>query len=272
MTMSYNGIVKIEPHQRDEGMIDLIYEGCDRIRLEGQGNQMDLIRSATSGWTATLTGGGATRVFKFNALTSRLVDSWMDAFGGGMMVQRRMKLTLENATSGQPTDCIFDSDRQDFSTERAAASAFLSRRGMTPPSSDFSLSDYFRPREIEHDGMSESRAGSTRHVSLLLGVDGTILPNANAATRFCEVCRAEPEELDPPRFMLDFKIIELEGPDSYAVFVRKINIETGKIVAQRESTVVGLDQTALTEAMQNSATQLETDGVTIGPLSDGKVQ
>ncbi|MCI2395580.1 hypothetical protein [Aliiroseovarius sediminis] len=160
---------------------------------------MDILRSATSGWTGTLTGGGATRVFRFNAVTPRVIDSWMDAFGGGMTVQRGMNLTLLDGTENQPVDCIFDSASQDVSRENAAA-------------------------------------------------EGT---------------------LDPPRRMLDFKIVEYDNPDSLSVFARVIDIETGKIIAQRESQVVGTDAEALTLAMQESAAQITADESAFGPLSDG---
>lgn len=270
VTMSSGGFVHIDPRNRNEGNVDLIYDGCDRIRMEGQGTRMDLVRSATSGWSATLTGGGATRVFKFNALTPRLIDSWMDGFGGGIMVQRGMKLTLVNGTEGQPVDCIFDGERQDFSRENVAAQAFLAVRGLTPPSSDFTPRDYFRAAEVEADVVTESRKGSTLQIRFLLGTGNAILPATRAAARFREICQAEKGELDPPRRMLNFKIHEVENPHGFDVFAQIIDLETGRIIAQRESEVVGLDNAALAEAMQDSAAQLGADGITFGPLSNGK--
>jgi len=117
VTLLASGMVHVEPRNRSEGTVDLTYDGCDRITISGQGMRMDILRSATSGWSGTLTGGGATRVFRFNAVTPRVIESWMDAFGGGMTVQRGMKLTLLDGTENQPVDCIFDSDSQDFSRE-----------------------------------------------------------------------------------------------------------------------------------------------------------
>lgn len=89
--MTASGMAHVEPRSRNQGTVDLIYQGCDRIAVVGQGMHMEIVRSAASGWSGTLPGGGATRVFRFNALAPRLVDSWMDAFGGGMTVQRGMK-------------------------------------------------------------------------------------------------------------------------------------------------------------------------------------
>lgn len=255
--------------QRDEGTVDLTYQGCDRIAMVGAGQRMDLIRSATSGWTATLTGGGATRVFNFNTLTPRLIDSWMVATGGGLMAQRGMKLTLESGTEGQPTDCVFDGDRQDFSAENAAARAFLASRGMTPPSSEFSPRDYFRAAEVEHDTASESRAGSTRHIRFLLGTGNAVLPGTREATRFREVCRADAGELDPPQRLLNFKIHPVLNPDGYSIVAQIIDIETGKILAQSESEVTGRGEDAIARGMQDSAAQLEAGGSEIGPLSSG---
>lgn len=272
VTISSAGVVQVAPHHKSEGTADLIYESCDRIRLEAQGQKMTLVRSATTGWSATVTGGGATRVFRFNTLTPRLVDSWMDAFGGGVTVQRGMNLTLDNATDGQPTDCIFDSDQQDFSRENAAASAFLAGRGLAPPSPDFVLKDYFRARETAYEHLDETRDGRTRHVSFMLSGDHKTLPTVRAATRFREICLADPGELDRPRYMLNFKIHKLENPDRYNVFAQIIDIDTrGLITAQKETIVEGHDETALTEAMTDAAAQIEADGVTIGPLSDGKL-
>ena len=249
--------------------MDLTYQGCDRIAVVGQGMRMEIVRSATSGWSGILT-GGATRVFRFNALTPRLIDSWMDAFGGGMTVQRGMKLTLVKWTEHQPVDCIFDGERQDFTRENAAARALMAARGLTPPSPDFALQDYFRAAEVENRTQTESRKGSARHVRFLLGSDDAILPATRSATRFREVCRAEDGALDPPRRMLDFKIVEIENPDGFSVFARIIDIESGKIVAQRESEVTGTGEDALARAMQDGTTQLAADGITLGPLSDGR--
>jgi hypothetical protein len=269
--MSGGGMVRIDPRNRNEGAVDLTYNGCDRITISGQGARMSLTRSATSGWTGTLTGGGATRIYKFNALTPRHIDSWMDAFGGGVTVQRGMKLTLLKGTDNQPVDCIFDGERQNFTLENTAARAFMAARGLTPPSPDFALQDYFRAAEIEHRTQTKSRKGSTRHIRFLLGAGNAILPATRAKTRFREVCTAEKGTLDPPRRVLDFKIIPVENPDGFDVFARVIDIETGKILAQRENEVTGTDDAALAAAMQDSAAQLAEDGMTVGPLSDGKV-
>lgn len=230
---------------------------------------MDILRSATSGWTGTLTGGGATRVFKFNAVTPRVIDSWMDAFGGGMTVQRGMKLTLLNGTENQPVDCIFDSASQDFSRENAAAEGFMALRGLIPPSPDFVPHDFFRASQVEGGTQTEVSKGNTLHIRFLLGHNNVILPTARAGTRFRAVCTADEGTLDPPRRMLDFKIVEYDNPDSLSVFARIIDIETGKIIAQRESHVAGADADALTLAMQESAAQIAADGSTFGPLSDG---
>jgi hypothetical protein len=262
-------MVYLDPRNRHEGTADLTYDGCDRITVAGQGMRMQITRSATSGWTGTLAGGGATRIFHFNAVTPRLIGSWMDAFGGGVTVQRGMKLTLLKGTEHQPVDCVFDADRQNFSRENAAARAFMAAQGLVPPSSDFSLQDYFRAADVENRTQPESRKGSARHIRFMLGDDGAMLPVARAAVRFREICRAEAGTLAPPRRMLDFKIVPIENPDGYTIFARVIDIETGKIIAQREGHVIGTGAEAMTLAMQDGAAQLIGDGVTFGPLSDG---
>lgn len=271
VTLTAPGGVVVLTRTRNEGMVDLTYEGCDRIAMVGQGVRMDLVRSATSGWTATLTGGGATRVFNFAALTPRLIDSWMVATGGGLMAQRGMKLALVSGTEGQPTDCIFDGERQDFSLENSAAQAFLAERGLAPPSPEFALSDYFRSTELEHDVVTESRKGSTRHISFLLGTGNAILPATRKATRFREICRAEDGELDPPRRLLNFKIHPVENPNGFKVFAQVIDLQTGKILGQAQSEVTGRDEGSLSRAMTNAAGKLEAGGTKIGPLSDGRV-
>ncbi|WP_458791240.1 hypothetical protein [Yoonia sp. MH D7] len=270
--MSASGIVQVDPRNRNEGTVDLTYDGCDRILIEGQGMRMPIIRSATSGWSGTLTGGGATRIFKFNALTSRQIDSWMDAFGGGMTVQRGMKLALVEATEHQPVDCIFDGERQDFTRENTAAQTFLAARGLTPPTPDFTPSDYFRATTLTTDLIDETRNTSSLHLRFLLGNSNAILPASRVATLFREVCQAEEGTLDPPRRMLDFKINELTNPARIEVFAQVVDIETGKIIAKRRAEIAGTDDAALAAAMQDGAAQLAEDGVTVGPLSDGKIR
>ncbi|GAW37217.1 hypothetical protein RA2_04293 [Roseovarius sp. A-2] len=237
--MSSAGMVQIDPRNRNEGTVDLIYDGCNRIVLEAQGQRMPIVRSATSGWSGTLSGGGAKRIYKFNALTPRHIDSWMDAFGGGMMVQRGMKLTLVKATEHQPVECIFDGDRHDFSRENSAARSFLAARGLTPPSTDFTLSDYFRASQLATDFIDETRNTSSLHLRFLLGSGDVILPATRAATRFREISRAEEGTLDPPRRMLDFTIFELKNPAGVEVFAQIVDIETGKILAKRRSEAPG---------------------------------
>ncbi|MCZ0814331.1 hypothetical protein N5A93_19100, partial [Roseovarius sp. EGI FJ00037] len=232
--------------------------------------RMDLIRSATSGWTAKLTGGGATRIFNFSALTPRRIDSWMVATGGGLTVQRGMKLTLETGTKGQPTSCVFDREQQDFSTENAAARAFLTEQGMSPPSTEFSPKDYFRAAETEHQVANQTRAGRTRHIRFLLGSGNSVLPAARGKTLFQELCGADPGDLDPPRRLLNFKYYPVENPDGYDVFAQIIDIETGKILAQAESKVVGRGEAALTLGMTDTVAQLEAGGAKIGPLGSGR--
>lgn len=270
--ISSSGIVHIEPHNKSEGTIDFIYEGCDRIKVEGQGMSMNLVRSANSGWNGTLTGGGATRVYNFDATTPRDISSWMDAFGGGIKVQRGMQLTLVNATEGQPTDCIFDGDRQNFSKENAAAQAFMSSRSLVPPSDDFSQRDYFLTTETEHDVVTESRKGSTMHIRFLMSSENAILPGTRNATRFREICQAEKGELEPPRRILNFKIHEIENPDGYIIIAQIMDIETGLVYAQRNATVIGRDSEAITEGMLETAAQMNANGDSFGPLTDGKTQ
>lgn len=269
VTLAADGGVHVLTRRRNEGTVDLTYQGCDRILMAGGGIRMDLVRSATSGWTARLDGGGATRVFNFSTLTPRQIDSWMVAMGGGLSAERGMKLTLETGTSGQPTSCIFDSDRQDFSTENAAARFFLAERGLTPPSSEFSPDDYFRATEAERQVANDSRAGSTRQIRFLLGSNNRVLPSTREKTQFQEFCHADPGDLDPPSLWLNFKYFPMESPDGYDVFAQIIDIETGKILAQAESQVLGRGDVSLTLGMSQAADQLEADGIKIGPLSAG---
>ncbi|AML51712.1 hypothetical protein [Falsihalocynthiibacter arcticus] len=212
--MSASGIIQIDPCNRNEGTVDLPYDGCDRIVIAGQGVRMPIVRTATSGWSSTLKGGS------------------------GMTVQRGIKLTLVAATEHQPVDC----ERQYLARENATAQAFLASPGPTPPTPEFTPSGYFRAAKLDNNFIDETHNTNSLHLRFLQGIGNAILPATRAATLFREVCRAEEGTLDPPRRMLDFKISEVEGTDD----------------------------TALAAAMQDGAAQLAEDGVTVGPLSDGK--
>lgn len=111
--------------------------------------------------------------------------------------------------------------------------------------------------------VSVSRNGSTLHLGILPGSDNAILPAIRTATRFREICRAKEGKLDPPRRPLDFKIYEVENPHGFNAFAQIIDIETGKSIDQRESKVVGLDDAALADPMQDAAEQL---GVMASPF------
>ena len=270
VTLAAGGVVVL-PRKRKEGIVHLTYESCDRVTLNGSGARMTLVRDGTGGgWTGRMTGGGATRVFQFQALTPRRLTSHMVAVGGGLTVQRGMELTLQTGTENQPTDCVFDTDSKDFSLMDGAAEAFMAARGLTPPTPDFSRRDYFRARETSHDVVQESRKGSVQHVSFLLGRDNAILPSTRGKTRFREACRSNKGELDPPRRMLNFKIHELAPPQRFDVFAQLIDIETGKILNQSEAIVEGTGEAALATAMGQAAAELEGTGVEIGGLSDGR--
>lgn len=272
VTITSSGGIHVEPHNKSEGTVDFIYDGCDRIKIEGQGMSMDLVRSANSGWNGTLKGGGATRIYNFNTIDHRTVDSWMDAFGGGIKVQRGMKLTLLEGTENQPTNCVFDGDRQNFTMENSAAKAFMTARGLVPPSADFSQRDYFQSKKVGRDLDLDYETEKTTHIQFLLGSGNSILPSTRDATLFREICRAEEGDLDPPRRMLSFQIHEVENPDGYNVFAQIVNVETGGIIAKRETTVAGRGSDAISKAMLDTAGQLDADGVKFGPLTDGKAR
>ncbi|WP_289069566.1 hypothetical protein [uncultured Aliiroseovarius sp.] len=180
-----------------------------------------------------------------------------------------MQLSLVNGTEHQSVDCIFDCERHDFMRQNTEARGFVSARGLAPPSPDFASQDYFRTSKDGED-LFEAHGGSSFRIVFLLGSDNAILPATRAATRFREICNAEDGTLDPPRRLLTFKINEVENPHGFDVFAQIVDIETGKILAQRESEVTGTDDAALAQGMQDAAAQLADDGANFGLLSDGK--
>ncbi|MGC9369357.1 MAG: hypothetical protein ACP5DX_07470 [Paracoccaceae bacterium] len=270
VTLAAGGVVVLN-RKRNEGPVHLTYQGCDRIEMTGGGARMTLVRNGSGGgWTGRMTGRGATRVFRFDALTPRLVTSQMVAVGGGLTVQRGMELTLQQGTENQPTDCIFDAERKDFSLMNGAAEAFMAARGLAPPSADFSMRDYFRARETAHRVAQDSRKGTGRHVSFLLGTGNAILPATRGKTRFGQLCRAGKGALDPPQRMLNFKIFEQSPPQRFQVFAQVIDLQSGKILSQSEAVVEGGGEATLAAAMGQAAAKLEGMGVRIGALSDGR--
>jgi len=270
-------IVVVSPRNRSVGPLHLTYDSCDRIRLVGDGQQMVLTPSATGdGWTGELTDSDARRVYNFDPVTPGLLMSHMTAVGrGGVTVNRGMRLTRISGTENQPEDCILDGDTQDLSVKDSAAEQFLRNRGLQPPEQDLSYRDYFRSNEsvrtetAEHYGIEHRTV--EENISYLLNIDREFLPASRAGTRQRLICSADPETVDPPRYLLDFKITRVEDPDGFVVFARVIDIETGAIQVQAEAETTGFGEANLAGAMGEAMSGLEGHGVEIGGMTDGIV-
>ena len=106
------------------------------------------------------------------------------------------------------------------------------------------------------DYVSHTRVGEgLDRVHVHLSHSNDIVPLRADSVSLNEICAGN-GWLEPPRWMLNYKIGR--ATDATYVFVQKIEIETGEIVAQREGVADGLGPDAVRSAMQEANAQLSS--------------
>lgn len=194
--------------------------------------------------------GGVAREFTFDVVHPRLMTGKMEAAGQGLALSRGLKLVYLSGQAPDMKGC------QDDPAEAALQSALSSpasavvdamqAHGLKPPAnSSLSPGDYIW-RTSDTDGSAK--------LAFLIGESGAIVPARRTPVTLEEICSGEAEKIDTPRRVLDFKIFTLD--DSSHVFVRVIDLQTGRILEQREGVVSRTGSKAIGEAAASAMTEL----------------
>jgi hypothetical protein len=207
-------------------------------------------------------GDGAARVLTLRVGDDRNLRGAMVASDGNMSVTRPLWFMLTAPSETRFEGCTDDSEGplspQGMSAEAAAVVNQLSNMGLSP-AEGLEFADYVTT--------SNPDAQSAR-VSLRLSLDNAILPRPEVAAEQMDdesaYCLGD-ERLDPTRQILEIKV-EYADDDPF-VFVRFIDVETGKILSQAEGVPniagEGALQSAITDGWQKLAPAVGqmTDGV-----------
>lgn len=231
---------------------------CDTAVLEGDGQRMVLHRQGPDHFQGQLDGGGAQRVFDVHFTSPAQAVALMQAQGGGLQGQRGMTLRLIEGSTTPPPAC-FDTAAKAGPMSRDARAAMLwaEAQGLAP-APGHEMAEYISDRAT----YDPRRDVVAHRVSFELDRDGKILPQPDEAERMAAFC--DPGLfLNPPRYLLNFKIFDL--PPGVSVFAQIIDIETGAITAQAEGEADGTTAEAVAAAMAEAHAGLGAQR--IGPMS-----
>lgn len=130
------------------------------------------------------------------------------------------------------------------------------------------LGDRMMPNDLQVSdfisGGQVASGGGTERVHVMLSGAGAILPLNPPELTLEELCAGETGLREPPREMLNFKIMRFENTTT--VFVQRIAVETGKITEQHETVARGEDQMAVASAIEQAIAALRQQP---GDFSDG---
>lgn len=240
--------------------LTLSVQDCDTATLEGDGQRMALVRRGADYFQGEINGGGAHRVFDIHFTTPAQAIALMTAQGGGLQGQRGMSLRLIEASATPAPSCSQSTTEEGpLSRDAEAAMLWAEARGLAP-ASGYDIGDYI----IAEATFDPRRDVVAHRVSFDLGLAGEILPQPDAEERTAVFC--DPDLfLNPPRYLLNFKIFDLAP--GVTVFAQIIDIETGKITAQAEGRADGTDAAAVAHAMTRASEDLGAQP--LGPMTSG---
>lgn len=195
-------------------------------------------------YVADVPGGyGVRRTMTFVLDDNGALSGGMKATDGGLLVERPLALIPVMVSMPDLEGCADDQepalpDRGMGPGEGPLQDA-IQARGMAPPAeSGFSFADY-----TTGNGSSDSL---NYEATVQLSAKGDVLPRLEElGSRQELICGGE--ALEPPRYLLSVKMNEVEG-DTF-VFIRIIEIETSRIVEQREAVVSGTDRGTIADGI-----------------------
>lgn len=247
--------------------VTLTRQGCDRVVISAEGQSIDTLRQGPNHWRGTLVRPEVTVTYDFHLSSPAEATAAMRAAGGGAMAQRGVQIVLSSPAAEQDFSCLAEEETAQGPAlpEKEAGIAWARQAGLVP-AEGFDYSDYVHASRAYVPALNPSRDRVARSVSLHLSAEGEVLPVADIRMLHEAYC-APGTFVDPPRTMLDFKILDV--PPGTTVFARTVDIETGRITAQAEGQADGTGPAAIAAAMADAQANL---GFAPGEMSDGMIR
>lgn len=231
----------------DMGIAQIDVQSCGREFTFDLGGKLNFAQSVFDDQTYSggFTGGdGATRTYTLTLAGPTTMIGGLVAQDQDMSVTRTITLTAVDVRPPDLPDCQNDAageglpDRATTAAEAGLQNAMISR-GLSPPSgTDLTFSDY--TNGIGHSGSEQQRA------YILLSADGAFLPrltDEDIAKKQVAICAVPDAKFIRAHYMMHVKTIRFDGKTN--IYLRIIDIDTGKIIKQQEAVVTGEDEVAI---------------------------
>lgn len=254
-------LAAIIPNPRSEGLHEVKVSQCGRqFVLTQGGKRMVFLQSVMDDSLYVAQDIGTEKA----ELTVRVVDHKFmvgEVAGESHGYKFRFPLVMEPREIAPPDMKGCDDARQpdeEEGTQTTGAQGLtgaLALQGKAP-APGYGLSDYV---------LASTAADGSQKTWLNLSMEGKILPAEPPTPDMVRICTTDGRSLiDPPRYRLNFKQKAVE--DGIYVFVQVIEIETGKILEQREGFAASPAPADRAQAMNTAWSKLD---FSVGAPSDG---
>lgn len=224
--------------------------GCGReITVGVRGHRLHLVPNAVGpGWSGTLRIDGYDVQYGFRHVGPHLLVGSAVVYARGGRMDADVRLVVAEGRAPAMAGCSDDAPEplpaRGTSVGRAALAEALSG---SPLPAGMDITDFVAAGSVDSVG--------TERVHVLLSEAGDILPLQVPALTPDAICAGEVADVEPPRAVLDFEFMRFDGDTN--VFVRRIDIETGRIVEQHEVVARGDDPSRIAVAMSEAMSRLQ---------------
>jgi hypothetical protein len=222
-----------------------------RLSVSFWGQGLILVPDAIgNGWSGELPVEDVTMFFNLSRIGPKFLMGSTEILREGGALRTDVFLRITDGVAPAMDNCL-DTPPEPLPARgttlgHAALADALSDRSLP---GDLAIWDFVSPGQV-------TSGGGTERVHIMLSAAGEILPLNPPALTLDELCAGATGFREPPREMLNFKIMRFENTTT--VFVQRIAVETGKITEQHETVARGEDQSAITAAMEDAIAALRT--------------
>lgn len=222
-----------------------------RLSVGFWGQGLTLVPDAIGdGWSGELPVEDVTMYFNLSRISPKFLMGSTEILREGGVLRTNVFLRITDGAAPAMDNCLDTPPEplpaRGMTLGHASLADALSDRSLP---GDLAISDFVSRGQVTSGGGTES-------VHIMLSAAGEILPLNPPELTMDELCAGQTGFREPPREMLNFKIMRFENTTT--VFVQRITVETGKITEQHEAAARGEDQSAVTAAMEQAIAALQT--------------
>jgi len=222
-----------------------------RVWVPSQGRTLHLVQATLDDfqYTDTLEIQGFNATFSMFRSTPHRLQGTYTVNTRDADLYAEVTIEVTDAQAPNMAGCADDPEPEftprGISMSHAALADALTSTGRTLPA-ESNYGDYI---SAEPDA-----ASGTQIVYVRLGANGDILPSTTPARSIADICAGRANTTEPPVEFLRFKVFTFER--TTAVFVQRVEIDTGRIIEQREGIASGENQSSAKIAMLFAMSEL----------------